>query len=134
MVLIELKSDDTSRWSKQDWTLERAEDVGLVKLLRRLEQIVQATVHKKKYRYLLDKLEGLGLVTVELDGRLLTAEEPYDVREVYLQPDEGDLGENVISFHEAAEVIERHGDELSRRFAAGLREWADVAAGEHARS
>ena len=130
VVLVELKTDDRSRRSKQDWYLERAEEVGLAALLRGLEQIVGATAHKGKYRYLLQRLEDLGLVVLESDGETLVVEAPYDVRVVYLQPNEGDEGKDVIYFHEAAEIIERHGDGLSRRFAVSLREWADVAAGE----
>jgi hypothetical protein len=38
--------------------------------------------------------------------------------------------ENVINFRAFAEVVARHDDALSRRFAQSLREWAAVQAGE----
>ncbi len=132
VILVELKTDDKSRRTKQDWYLERAQEVGLPQLLRGLGQIVEATAHKRKYHCLLKRLEDLGLIAVSPDGGLLAAEEPYDVRVVYLQPNEGERGKDVICFHEAAKVIERHRDALSRRFAGSLCEWADVAAGERA--
>jgi hypothetical protein len=36
----------------------------------------------------------------------------------------------VINFRAFAEVVARHDDALSRRFAQSLREWAAVQAGE----
>jgi len=45
---------------------------------------------------------------------------------VYVQP-HGD-GPGVLGFHLFADVVDRHGDPVSHRFAASLREWADVKA------
>jgi hypothetical protein len=132
-VLVELKTDQGSRSDKQDASLERAREVGLAALLRGVGQIVGATDEKRKYRHLLHKLEELDLITLAPDGRLDGVAEGYALHLVYVQPGDSDGAEQEIGFHEAAEVIERRGDALSRRFAASLREWADVKAGERGR-
>ena len=134
VILIELKTDDSSRRTKQDWYLERAKEVGIVKLLYGLREIYHATNSKKKYRCLLDKLRNIGLITLEAGGEIGVVETEYDIQTVYIQPNNREKQKNVISFYEAAEIIERHGDELSQRFSMSLREWADVKAGEGIRS
>ena len=47
---------------------------------------------------------------------------------VYIQPN--GAGEGVISFFEFAEVVRRHNDPMSQRFAAPLVGWAATRAGE----
>ncbi len=130
VFFVELKTDKGSRRSKQDRYLQRSKEVGLVELLRGLLIIYQATSSKKKYQLLLHKLCEMGLVDIETDGSFSVIPDTYDIKIVYLQPNVGDEFEDVISFDEAAEAIEKIGDLMSKRFAQSLRNWASVEAGE----
>jgi len=47
---------------------------------------------------------------------------------VYVQPNGN--GPDIISFREFADVVERHADSVSSRFAGSLREWGEIQAGE----
>jgi hypothetical protein len=129
VIFLELKTDDGSRRSKQDWYLERARQVGLPGLLDGLREIYRATTSKRKYRYLLDRLHDMGLIMIEDGGGFQIPQAHYDIRIVYLQPNNPEGNEEIISFQDAAQIIRQHGDELSVRFAQSLREWADVKAG-----
>jgi hypothetical protein len=129
VVFLELKTDDSSRRGKQDWYLNRAQEVGLVSLLNGLKKICRATSAKGKYRFLLEKLQSMGLLAVTKEGDIHIAPVEYSSKVVYLQPNNVDGKENVVSFREAAEIIERENDDLSERFAQSLREWARIEAG-----
>jgi hypothetical protein len=129
VVFLELKTDDSSRRGKQDWYLNRAQEVGLVSLLNGLKKICRATGAKGKYRFLLEKLQSMGLLAVTKEGDIHIAPVEYSSKVVYLQPNNVDGKENVVSFREAAEIIERENDDLSERFAQSLREWARIEAG-----
>lgn len=133
VVFVELKTDDFSRSCKQDRDLQRAKEVGVVKLLHGLREIYAATGSKKKYRCLLGKLQEMGLIVLNPDETIEIIEVKYEVQVVYIQPNNRDGKENVISFREIADIIEQQEDELSLRFAQSLREWASVRAGECAR-
>lgn len=133
VVFVELKTDDASRRSKQDWYLQRAKEVGVAKLLQGLREIYAATGSKKKYRCLLGELEGMGLIVLNSDETIEVVEAKYEVQVVYIQPNNRDGKENVIPFREIAGIVEQQGDELSLRFAQSLREWASVTAGECAK-
>lgn len=132
VILVELKTDDTSRRSKQDWYLERAKEVGMVKLIDGVLKIYEATTSKKKYRNLLCKAEDLGLAYRGGDGKFYVkrTNASYEIQIVYLQPNNFDRQENVISFADAAALIGQNGDELSLRFSESLLRWAEVRAGE----
>ena len=47
---------------------------------------------------------------------------------VYVQPN--GAGPGIISFQEFAEIVRRHDDPVSKRFAASMCEWAEFQAGE----
>jgi hypothetical protein len=128
---VELKTDDGSRRDKQDEDLEKARQVGLPALLEGILEIPKTSRSKKKYRCLLEALQEMGLVAQGQGGRFRVARAGYDIEIVYIQPTNPEGKENVISFREAATIIEMQGDELGRRFARSLREWADVPAGEN---
>ena len=51
-----------------------------------------------------------------------------EARVVYVQPNGS--GPDVISFPEFAEIVRRHNDPISQRFADSLCEWTRVKAGE----
>ena len=142
--LVELKTDSTSRREKQDWYLRKASEAGLKTLLRGVLDIFAATAAKRKYYHLLLLLEELKLLAIppfmkELarkDSLVGITEASRGVivecgevtpRIVYIQP-HGD-SENSISFNFFANVVRRHDDELSVRFAKSLDAWAGSRAG-----
>jgi hypothetical protein len=54
----------------------------------------------------------------------------YEIEIVYIQPNNPYAQENVITFKDIAEIVERHGDPVSIRFVESLRRWADTKAGD----
>lgn len=148
-VFVELKTEGLSRRPKQDKYLEAARGVGLPRLLEGLLDIFRATTYKRKYFRLLEHLEAMGLLHIPISMKeimnqptLRGANEASRQIEVmgsaqeslivYVQPN--GTGPEVISFHEFADVVQRHDDPVSRRFAASLCEWAEVQAGESRRT
>jgi hypothetical protein len=129
VIFLELKTDDGSRRSKQDWYLERARQVRLPTLLEGLREIYRATTSKRKYLYLLNRLHDMGLIMLTDDGGFQILKAHYDIQIVYLQPNNPEGSEDNISFEDAAQIIRQHDDELSVRFAQSLSEWANVKAG-----
>ena len=130
VIFVELKTDAGSRSEKQDWYLERAEEVGVVKLLEGVAEIYRKTNAKKKYRCLLTKLESMCFVKSLSDGNFEIVQAEYKTALMYIQPNNEDGEENVLTFHEVTEIIGQHNDELSQRFAQSLRYWASVKAGD----
>ena len=130
VIFVELKTDDGSRRSDQDRDLEKAKQVGLTMLLEGVRELHRKSKSKKKYEHLLNLLQSMGFIALEDDSTLRVITADYDIQIVYIQPNDPENHENVISFQEAAHIIQQHGDELSLRFAQSLLEWADVRAGE----
>lgn len=130
VYFIELKTDDSSRRSTQDWYLGRAQEVGMAGLLDGIRLICAATTSKKKYRRLLGKLHDMGLIALAHDGTFTVPPAPRDIKIIYIQPNNKEGRDNVISFCDAAAIIGQYGDDLSQRFAQSLTDWADVRAGD----
>ena len=130
VFLVELKTDDTSRRDKQDWYLERATQVGLVKLLEGVREIYKATNNKRKYRHLLRALHETGFIVLEDRDAFHIVQIDYDLEIAYIQPNNREGKSNIVSFQEASQIIRQHGDELSVRFSDSLLRWATVQAGE----
>lgn len=130
IILVELKTDEGSRRDKQDWYLERAKEVGLVELLDGVQKIYKATNSKKKYECLLGLLQNLEFIVIGENGTFEIAQVNYIIQIVYIQPNNPDRQDNVITFQEISEMIEKHGDELSLRFSKSLLKWAGTKAGE----
>ncbi len=130
VILVELKTDDTSRRQKQDWYLEQAAQVGLVKLLEGVREIYAATSSKRKYRHLLRALQDMGLIIIEDRNVFQVVQADYDLGIAYIQPNNPEGKDNVISFREAAQIIQQQGDALSIRFSESLVKWATVKAGD----
>lgn len=129
IIFVELKTDDISRRDMQDKYLKKAKHIGMAELLDGVRKIYKATSSKKKYEYLLNKLQDMGFITLDKGGEFLIRQVNNDIHIVYIQPNNPDEQENVISFHEVAEIIGNHGDELSLRFSKSLLEWANIRAG-----
>lgn len=144
-VFVELKTEGLSRRPEQDKYLKAAREAGLPCLLEGLLAIFRATTYKRKYFCLLEHLEGLDLLRIPISMKEIMNQPTLrgvnqasrqievmgSLREsliVYVQPN--GTGPDVISFHEVADVVRRHDDPVSQRFAASLCEWAEVQAGE----
>jgi hypothetical protein len=143
-ILVELKTDELSRRLEQDKYLLAAQEVGFRNLLEGLVEIFEATSAKRKYWCLLEHLEQLEMLRIPEAMREIMARpslrgvseasrqveiqvDPPETLIVYVQPN-GERS-NVISFHDFAEVVRNHDDEVSQRFAQSLLEWAEVQAG-----
>jgi hypothetical protein len=146
-LLIELKTDGSSRRDKQDRYLRAAQDLGLPGLVDGVVHIFRATNAKRKYACLLRLLEDLRLlvlpdrfhefmarpnlngITACLDDIQITA--PTARPEIiYLQPKAASSEE--IGFDDLAAWLDTLGDHLASRFAQSLRTWAAVLPGEPA--
>ncbi|MEN9670537.1 MAG: hypothetical protein RL018_814 [Pseudomonadota bacterium] len=116
-VFVELKTEMGSRNDKQDANLEAAQLKGMQALLKGISVIQDASKEKGKYQH--------------LEGKLNNAAECADeITIVYVQPINSANKSNVITFDEFADVVEKHTDLLSLRFAKSLREWARYEAGK----
>lgn len=144
-VMVELKTESLSRRPEQDKYLLAAQEVGLPALLEGLLDIFRATNAKRKYFCLLLHLERMGLLRIPMQMNEIMAETTLQGANdasrqievtaqttgsliVYVQPN--GKGQDIISFREFADVVRRHDDPVSRRFAVSLCEWAEVRAGE----
>lgn len=143
-VFVELKTEGASRRESQDKYLLASQRVGLPALLEGLCAIFRATNAKRKYFAMMLYLERMGLLQMPPDlteimagqslqgataasaGIVITAPST-EPRIVYVQPN-GD-GPDIISFQEFADVVVRHPDAVSQRFATSMREWARVRSG-----
>jgi hypothetical protein len=142
--LVELKTEGRSRRNSQDDYLQAAQKAGLDALLHGVVELFRETKAKRKYFFLLQTLEAMGLLHIppalkalfasdNLRGMTalsreiqLTPKRP-ELHILYIQPQGGTPG--VISFSEFASVLETHKDPLSLRFAESLRQWAENKAG-----
>jgi hypothetical protein len=144
-ILVELKTEGFSRRPEQDKYLLAAQQVGLPGLIGGLLEIFRATQAKRKYFRLLLHLERMELLRIPMQmknimagANLQGATEASRQIEItahtteslilYVQPN--GTGPDVITFHEFAEVVRRHDDPVSQRFARSLGEWAEIQAGE----
>jgi len=149
-LYVELKTDQASRRVQQDDYLLRAQQVGLPALLDGVCSIFRATTrpYRPKWFALMLHLQEMGLLQVPASLCDIMACERHrgapnaskDIvitapaakpHIVYVQPLAGDAGDSVvIAFEEYAEVVARHDDPLSQRFAESLLEWSSIRAGE----
>ena len=139
LFLVELKTDEASRRSKQDKYLEIAKTLGACAILDGLLQILEHTNarYRPKYMALMKLLELVGCVELDTtgaadrsrsvgevlrDARVAVQEGEFAINVIFVQPEalNGDLE---IGFEQFAGVVERHDDELARLFARHLRSW-----------
>ncbi len=128
-VFVELKTDPSSRRSDQDHYLARVREVGVAALLAGLRRIYKRTQAKAKYDCLLRMLDDAGLIDLKSRGEFAILAVPAEARVLYIQPVCSAGDKDAMPFSEIADLVERHDDALSRRFATSLREWARVEAG-----
>ena len=144
-ILVELKTDGSSRRDSQDEYLLASRDAGFTALLQGVLDIFPATNSKQKYFALLELLESMDLLRIPVEMKEIMARpNPRGVAAaskgveviksvtdsiiVYVQPN--GRGDDIISFEDFRMVVERHDDPLSRRFATSLSEWGSTKAGE----
>ncbi len=140
-VLVELKTDELSRKLKQDEYLLKAREVGLTKLLEGVRELFKKTKSTMKYLHLIEQLGKMGLLRIPFcptdcekikdsacEIEIVSRATTLDV--LYIQPNADSDESNMINFHDFAEIVRKHDDPLSRRFAGSLKEWATKAAGE----
>jgi hypothetical protein len=75
-------------------------------------------------------LQNLGFIILDVNRTFEIIQADYVFQIVYIQPNNPDEQDNVITFQEISEIIERRGDELSLRFSKSLVKWAGTKAGE----
>ncbi|MEO1263499.1 MAG: hypothetical protein AAFZ15_32105 [Bacteroidota bacterium] len=95
VYLIELKTDMDSKNLKQDDYLKKAAELKLRGLINGLIKIVEKTRKRKKYNYLLDKVEKAKLIK-QVNGQLINICGDMKTRVVYIQPKNIDGHENTI--------------------------------------
>ncbi len=145
-ILVELKTDEKSRNLVQDEALLAAHRVGVPTLVCGVVDIFRSpSCDKRKYFYLLEYLEILGLVQLPADlkeimsrprlqgvtkvsQQIIVTAKASETRILYVQPTGG--GPTILSFEDFRTVVLKHGDPSSLRFAISLAEWAHTKAGK----
>jgi hypothetical protein len=143
-VLVELKTEGRSQRPEQDKYLRAAKNAGLTVLLEGLLDIFRATNSKQKYFCLIEHLESMGLLHIpitmkeimkrpdlqganEVSRQIKVTANARECLIVYVKPN--GKGPDV-SFHEFADIVRRHDDPVSQRFATSLCEWEEIKAGD----
>ena len=126
--LVEFKTDSGSRREKQDDYLEAARDVGLGAVVEGILKLYQATTYKKKYRYLLAKLQKAGLISGgDPEHTASVTRDRLDV--LYVQPHakDDDAGRDILDFVAVAEALRERfgGDEFTEAAAQAFLAWVE---------
>ena len=144
-ILVELKTEGSSRRDSQDKYLLASREVGFPALLGGVLDIFRATNSKRKYFALLELLASMGLLRIPLEMKeimsrselqgVIEASQAVEVTAcvtdsiiIYVQPNGS--GADIINFEAFRAVVQKHDDPVSQRFAQSLQEWAAVKAGE----
>ena len=143
---VELKTDGGSNRLDQNAYLKQAKKVGFHALVNGLIQVVEASSSKRKYLHLLRYLHEAGVIT-NLDALERSASRKTlhgftgALKEVRFLPPEPEIDlvcihpseqrdkdfDKWVSFKQVQEVVERHEDEISVRFAKSLERWQTAA-------
>ncbi len=141
--LVELKTDQRSVNEEQLNYLQATKNASMFLLVEGIQKIFKATKEKKKYVSLFKLLEQIGLIHFVDELEKLSSQAllrdiekiitdivpPWDVDElfiVYISPYkiEDKRIDYCIDFKEFNKTVSKHNDELSKRFAESLEEWA----------
>jgi hypothetical protein len=122
VFLIELKTDQSSRRSKQDWYLEQASKIGVNGLMDGVLKIYKATNQKVKYEYLLDKLEAINWISKTEEG-YQNMDVSITPEILYIQPVTNDGATGVISFDDIIGSLSDSENEITVRFLQSLERW-----------
>jgi hypothetical protein len=121
-ILIELKTDQSSRNEKQDWYLKEASNLKISGLIDGLIKIYTATKQKQKYNNLIEKIEKIGWVKRE-NGKLKNCNINLKPEIIYIQPLNINNEENVISFNDIRKYLSDLKDAIAKRFIISLQKW-----------
>lgn len=125
VLLVELKTENTSRRMKQDEYLEKAKEVNINKLIEGLIEIYKATSSKIKYNRLMKELEEIEWVKKQ-NGKWKNTSQDKKLEIIYIQPEYNnkiDKEKTVISFDKVAEIVTKNNTAISSRFAKSLLKW-----------
>ncbi|MFW5877024.1 MAG: hypothetical protein ACOCXM_09825 [Myxococcota bacterium] len=145
VFFLELKTDGSSRRTKQDAYLKEARARGFRAILRELVAIARRTQATRKYFHLLSALADAGFLELPadleahlyprirrgLDARLAAIEivdHDPPIELLYLQPSPTD-GDRCLGFADAARHLRTTGEPLAQRLAELLERWAEEPAG-----
>lgn len=119
--LVELKTAESSRNKKQDWYLEEAAQQGIQKLAEGVIEIHNNTTkqYRRKYEHLLEQLVLNGILRKTGD-EYIANEVKASLRIVYIQPENPDEADGVLSFEQIAKVISKIEDPITNRFRVSL--------------
>lgn len=137
-IFVELKTDNSSRRTAQDIYLTQAQNTPFPLLVQGVLQLFQATSAKHKYFELLKVLAETQQIDIDykrhplpisfrhIQNITLTSKVKQS-QKIYIQPN--GLGEDIINFAKFSQIVQKHNDPLSQRFAQSLAEWSTVLAG-----
>ncbi len=130
VYLIELKTDQSYRRTKQDKYLAKAKGFNIPKVVDDIISIYGATNnrYKGKYDHLISKLVQLGWVCRK-GNEIKTIAKDYSVSVVYIQPVNTANQSNVISFSEVESYL-KETDLLTKRFVKSLKKWKNKPDGK----
>ena len=128
-ILIELKTDDSSRRSDQDKYLLQAQEKPFPELLMGVLQLFKATSAKPKYLALLRLLAAAEQIqsTNQDCSQVTITTQVTQCLKVYIQPN--GTGHEIINFHDFVKTVELYTDPVSQRFAQSLYQWSTIKAG-----
>lgn len=145
VILVELKTDNSSVNSTQIENMEKARNTDFEKLLDGLLKIYQTTSEPRKYDHLFYCLRKENFLTFQKDiiglpgnkyGKKTWERTKYHAGKIdliYILPNSNckltEAGIDQIIFREAAKTVSAKGGELAERFSISLVEWAEVKAG-----
>jgi hypothetical protein len=148
LVLVELKTDNRSRRIGQDKYLTKASDTEPRRIIEGLIKGFKSASQIRKHYCLLEQAEILGLIEIpdalqvhmkqkslrgltKLTGTMKIGTPPTKTRIVYIQPlpSIDSIDALTITFDEIADIVARHSDPLSQRFAKSLRKWTNEVPG-----
>jgi len=133
VYFIELKTDMKSLRKGQSDYLVESKEVGFKSILEGINELSKASRATGKYKWLIDKLKELklisedGEVTVinnsecEIEIVFILPEEPYEI--------EDSINASYIPFDKVIKIIEKYEDKLSERFIESLKLWVEKEPG-----
>lgn len=122
-LLVELKTDNASIRPEQDHYLATAQNIGMHKLVEGVIKLPFVSKQKQKYRSLMNLLHEAGLVEKSTNGYQNVTRPKTQLELLYIQPTKVKDGVARVSFLEVAEIVAKHTDTLSQRFARSLLAW-----------
>lgn len=144
-IFVELKTNAKADLQKQEIRLDAARKTGFIKLLEGAKLLFASTPENRKYYYLFEGLENLGLVKIPSEMKRIIVQERIQgiknaVQDIEILFVDNNIPINafiiplenqydfttpckLISFKDFKDVVKVHPDPISKRFARSLDEW-----------